>query len=402
MSNSNKWCTNQCGFKPDHRTEDNLFKINTLYNSYVTMRNKPLYVAFIDFTKFFDTIDRSCLLYEMLKYGITERAYNIIKSMYGNSGYRITVDEYLSPRFVGDVGVKQGCCLSPTLSNIFQNDMHETLDNSSCDPVELGNISFNSLFWADDLVLISSTKNGLQTCLNRLENYCQKWGLEVNVNKTKTMVLSKGNMTASFRINQSSIENVDTYEYLGFQLSSNGSFSRLITDRIDKVTRVSHMVLQALRVDQNVSPRLSLSLFDKQIVPILLYGAEVWSAPRTHNFIYLLNQTGSDNTRCLVQNALNGISDSQIPFVYARRIRKKPKQGSPDLRKILIKLQNYNHKEILMREHKHLFTDYIDNNDSSIENVHNYFCKRSLRVNKYASTSAVKYELGRFPIAHKA
>ena len=180
------------------------------------MRNKPLYVAFIDFMKFFDTIDRSCLQYKMLKYGITGRVYNIIKSMYGNSGYRIRVDEYLSLRFVGDVGVKQGCCLSPTLSNIFQNDMHDIFDNSSCNPVILGNTIFNSLSWADDLVLVSSTKNGLQTCLNRLENYCKKWGLEVNVNKTKTMVLSNGNMKASFRINQSSIENVDTYEYLGF------------------------------------------------------------------------------------------------------------------------------------------------------------------------------------------
>ena len=85
------------------------------------------------------------------------------------------------------------------------------------------------------------------------------------------------------------------------------------------------MGLQALRVDQNVSPRLSLSLFDEQIVPILLYGAAVWSAPRTHNCIYLLNQTGSDTTRCLVQNVLKGISDSRIPFVYARRVGKKPK-----------------------------------------------------------------------------
>ena len=147
------------------------------------------------------------------------------------------------------------------------------------------------------------------------------------------MVLIKGNMKASFRINQSSIENVDTYEYLGFQLRSNGSFSRLISDRMNKATRVSHMVLQALRLEQNVSPRLSLSQFDKQIVPILLYGAAVWSAPRTHNFMYLLNQTGSDITKCLVQNVLNGINDSQIPFVYARRVGEKPKQGTPDLRK---------------------------------------------------------------------
>ena len=152
MSNSNKWRINRCGFKPDHRNEDNLFIINTLYNSYFTMRNKPLHVAFIDFTKCFDTIDRSCLLYKLLKYGITGRAYDIIKSMYGNSGYRIRVDEYLSPRFVRDVAVKQGCCLKPALSNIFQNDMHEIFDSTSCDPVKLGNMSFNSLSWADDLV----------------------------------------------------------------------------------------------------------------------------------------------------------------------------------------------------------------------------------------------------------
>ena len=171
-------------------------------------------------------------------------------------------------------------------------------------------------------------------------------------------------MKASFRINQSSIENVDNYEYLVFQLRFNGSFSRLITDRIKQpgcpIWFCSHCG------GSKCMSALSLSLFDKQIVPILLYGTAVWSAPRTHNFIYLLNQMGSDTTRCLVQNVLNGISDSQIPFVYIRRVGNKPKQGTPDLRKILIKLQNYNHKEILLR------------------------------------TSAVKYELGRFPITHLA
>ena len=52
------------------------------------MSNKPLYVAFIDFKNFFYIIDRSCLLYKLLKYSITGRAYNIIKSMYRNSGYQ--------------------------------------------------------------------------------------------------------------------------------------------------------------------------------------------------------------------------------------------------------------------------------------------------------------------------
>ena len=45
--------------------------------------------------------------------------------------------------------------------------------------------------YADDLVLLSETSEGLQECLNRLNDYCNTWGLEVNVNKTKTVVFNK-------------------------------------------------------------------------------------------------------------------------------------------------------------------------------------------------------------------
>ena len=40
MTASCKWCVNQCGFKSDHRTEDILFIINTLFDSYITQQNK--------------------------------------------------------------------------------------------------------------------------------------------------------------------------------------------------------------------------------------------------------------------------------------------------------------------------------------------------------------------------
>ena len=52
----------------------------------------------------------------------------------------------------------------------------------------IGTIVLNSISWADDLILMSLSKNGLQECLNRLSLYCRKWGLEVNIDKTKTMV----------------------------------------------------------------------------------------------------------------------------------------------------------------------------------------------------------------------
>ena len=127
MEGSGKWSKNQCGFKNDHRTEDNLFLLKTIFEKYVKKEKKKVYLAFIDFSKFFDKINRHLLLYKLLKYGITGNLYKIIKSIYSNTNYSISIGGDVSPVFQAQNGVKQGCCLSPTLSNLFQNDLHDIL-----------------------------------------------------------------------------------------------------------------------------------------------------------------------------------------------------------------------------------------------------------------------------------
>ena len=62
------------------------------------------------------------------------------------------------------IGVKQGCGLSPLLFNIFINKLPEIYDKS-CDPVKLGSLNLNSLLWADDLVILSTSGKGLQQAI---------------------------------------------------------------------------------------------------------------------------------------------------------------------------------------------------------------------------------------------
>ena len=57
--------------------------------------------------------------------------------------------------------------------------------DKNCSPVKLFDVEINCLQFADDLILLSETAGGLQTALNRLENYCTKWGLVINSEKTK-------------------------------------------------------------------------------------------------------------------------------------------------------------------------------------------------------------------------
>ena len=47
------------------------------------------------------------------------------------------------------------------------------------------------MLFAGDLILVSETSSGLQNCLDRLQEYCDKWRLTVNIKKTKTMVVEK-------------------------------------------------------------------------------------------------------------------------------------------------------------------------------------------------------------------
>ena len=45
------------------------------------------------------------------------------------------------------------------------------------------------LLFADDIVLLSESKEGLQKCLNNLETYADEWDMSVNKKKTKIMII---------------------------------------------------------------------------------------------------------------------------------------------------------------------------------------------------------------------
>ena len=60
-----------------------------------------------------------------------------------------------------------------------------------------------------------------------------------------------------------------------------------ITDRHSKANKKANVILRAINTNNNVNVRLAKSLFDKQIVPILLCGSAIWSILKEHNLLYL-------------------------------------------------------------------------------------------------------------------
>lgn len=82
--------------------------------------------------------------------------------------------------------------MSPTLFNIYINELAVLLEQSTAPGLPLNNTEVKFLLFADDLVLLSPSEQGLQQHLDLLETFSQNWALTVNLAKTKIVIFQKG------------------------------------------------------------------------------------------------------------------------------------------------------------------------------------------------------------------
>ncbi len=83
--------------------------------------------------KAFDKLNRNDLLCKLLNTGIRGKFYNLVKSMYSHNKTCVKVDNQITDYFDCNIGVRQGDPMSPTLFNIFINDLTSSLEQGPCD-----------------------------------------------------------------------------------------------------------------------------------------------------------------------------------------------------------------------------------------------------------------------------
>ena len=231
------------------------------------------------------------------------------------------------------------CCnLSPTLFNLFINDLPDIFNTQSCDPVLLGDTRLSCLLYADDLVILSESECGLQSCLTKLHSYTKRWKLKINLKKSKILIFGTQSQRrlhslSKWYVGQDQLGWVDEYNYLGITFHFSGGFKLAQKLLYNKALRAYHSIFKSFSNIDNVPVKVLLKLFPSLVVPVLLYGCEVWG-------VYLLGKTANiDN--------------------FKRKLFKTA---------------------------------------SNIEKLHLKFCKRILGVHSKSTNSAVHAELGRVPM----
>ena len=138
------------------------------------------------------------------------------------------------------------------------------------------------LLYADDTAICAESVEDLQRALNAMSQYCDQWDLRIDASKTKVVVFSRGKIRniPKFQYREHSIEVVFGFQYLGIRVNYNNKFIVAQKQLYERASRAMYCLLKnckrlMLPID------IKIELFDRMIVPILLYGCEVWCPSMT-------------------------------------------------------------------------------------------------------------------------
>ena len=108
------------------------------------------------------------MTYKLCKYGVKGKFQKVIKPcihQFIKSCVQINQNT-ITEMFSCNKGIRQGDGLSPVLFSLFMNDLTQYFRANHCPGVTLGNHSLNCLMYADDLLAISPSPEGLQQSIN--------------------------------------------------------------------------------------------------------------------------------------------------------------------------------------------------------------------------------------------
>ena len=102
------------------------------------------FCCYVDFKKAFDSVNRERLWDKLTRYGINGPFLSTLQSLHEEYQCCVEVNGNCTPWFEVNNGVKQGCILSPSLFNLYINDLLKKLGrlgfgvHVGCDGREVG------------------------------------------------------------------------------------------------------------------------------------------------------------------------------------------------------------------------------------------------------------------------
>ena len=217
----------QFGFQEQSSTSLCSWVVYETIDMYLRKGSK-VYGVLMDCTKAFDTVKHSTLFKKLLKVKVPPIFVRLLVFMYRNQTADVRWKNSYSHEFTMRNGVRQGAVLSPTLFCFYMNDLFSLLRESGAGCC-IDDYYAGVFGYADDLLLLSPSRDGLQKMLNIAQDYANEhkiaFSTDTNPQKSKTkgIMFSKEipiDSPAPVYLNGDPLPWVSSGKYLGNKLTS--------------------------------------------------------------------------------------------------------------------------------------------------------------------------------------
>ncbi len=263
----------QAAYQPGRATIEQIFCMEQIIEKSLEF-NKETFIAFIDFTKAFDSVSQASLWSLLQKTSINKRYITLLKETYENSTAVIKTD-------IGDTrkinilkGVKQGDVLSAVLFCVVIASIIQKADEECPTGTSIGGHLISNLSYADDIAILSSSVDGLQKYLNALSHQSSLVGLHINVKKTKCMSIDKkAPENLPLQIYNEQLETVSEFVYLGHKLSRTNDGTAAVEHRIS-LGWAAFQKNKLFLTSNRIPPKVKGRIYKTYILPVVLYGLD--------------------------------------------------------------------------------------------------------------------------------
>jgi len=141
--------------------------------------------------------------------------------------------------------------------------------------VVIGGRKINNLRFADETTLCAKSEIEMSQLLKCTEESSNKYGLKINSNKTKVMVIDRAGVLLPTTV-LNNYQKLEEFIYLGLLIEANDSSSREIRRQIT-LGREAVSRLIPIWKDNHISKNSKMKLLRALTFTVMLYGSETWT-----------------------------------------------------------------------------------------------------------------------------
>ena len=224
-------------------------------------------ILFVDFSSAFNTIQPHLMMQKLNVMNVNPYVILWINEFLTHRRQYVKHLENVSDVIVTNTGAPQGCVLSPVLFTVY---------TSEC---QCSNESSQLFKYADDTALVSRCTNDdvtYQSEVERFVNWCDNNYLELNVKKTKEMVVDfrKSPSHTPLYINGEIVELVKEYKYLGTVIDDRFNFNSNVQKIYKKALSRMYFVRQLRKL--NIDDKIMKLFYTSIVQSVITFAIVCW------------------------------------------------------------------------------------------------------------------------------